>query len=138
MDMNQNSLSYIGVADLILLQLLVAVFGFDAVAANPFTAAFLGLFGLGGVAFVLAGLGIEPGGASFRLFAAFGYFSTAVAFVGLTVLGRTWESPTNLYPDIVMIAMLVGGGLLLVRMGIDVATDARRIVTIEPRSSNAE
>lgn len=136
--MNQKSLSYIGIADLVLLQLFVAVFGFDAVMANPLTAAFLGLFGIGGVAFVLAGLGIEPGGANFRLFAGFGYVATAVAFVALAVLGRAWESPTNLYPDVVMIAMLVGGGLLLVRIGYDVAMDRRRIVTIEPRSSNAE
>ncbi|WP_049971472.1 hypothetical protein [Haladaptatus cibarius] len=133
--MKQGSFSYFGIANIILSQLLIVIFGVGALLSNPLAAILIGLFTLGGITFVLAGLGLEFAGLNFRQFAAFGYFATAVSFVGLTILGEVWNSPTNIYPKLALIAMLLIGGLMLVRIGFDIATDRQRIVTVEPTHS---
>ncbi|WP_327052829.1 hypothetical protein [Halomicrococcus gelatinilyticus] len=133
--MRQGSFSYYGIAYLVILQVFLIIFGFHAVLSSPRTAIALGVFGLGGVAFLMAGLNIEIGDHTFRSFAALGYFATAVSFVGLTVLGEVWESPTNIYPDFLLIGMLFLGGVMLVRIGVDIATGGEQIVTVESRNS---
>jgi hypothetical protein len=134
--MERTAFVPIGVVGLAGTTAVVAVFGARSVLTIPVGALQVaGLLAASGCA-LLAGLGVDVGPASWRTFAGLAYVLMAVVSGSATIAADV--TAYSYMPAPLFYAVVLGAGITLVAVGLDVALDREWIVDVEEPSPDQE
>lgn len=129
--MSKTRLLYQGIAELVLLQIPMIIWGIDAILEEQIVAISYSLLLLAAVLTIVAGSGIEVGSLRYNQVAGAGQVMNAVGLLGLIVAVRIWESHHSVLPTPVFVIGITLAVAIWLLIGIDMIAGSGYIVDPE-------